>query len=72
MTLRFTVHRFELQPGDVLLDATGAPFLRVQRNEPARARGYRVITGERLGRFDSTRTGGNGDGLVRIERDVPD
>ena len=59
--------RRSLLPGDLLLDCTGQPFLRVERVDQARARGYVVISGQPQGRNREPRTSGHGNDAVLIQ-----
>jgi hypothetical protein len=75
------VERRAVRPGDLLIDATGRRYFRVDSVHPARARGYVVFFGVRLvagGGNDrpdpagsSAREGGNRTGRVSVARRRP-
>lgn len=59
----------DVRPGDVLVDAIGRPYFRVDAVHPARARGYVVFTGQSLQHRDGARTaGGHREDMVTVQR----
>jgi hypothetical protein len=68
-TVRLSVPRSAVRAGDVLVDAIGRPFFRVQEVHQARRRGYVVFFGDVLSKtYDGQSAGGHRSVVVNVYR----